>query len=141
MAPGGAESDLASRAELALCDCNRQIFKIHVSVSFAFVCIKPPLAFGQTQKRKQSVVLLSEKTSLIQPHFYSSQDLGRNVTILSSTHTYAKNHITFLLSFNYTSFGSLQACLRQNVILQKLLKRSSLSWYWNVYKHRAKRLP
>ena len=43
--------------------------------------------------------------------------------------------ITLLLSFN-TYFGILQACLQQNLIV----KRSSLSWYWNFHKHKARSL-
>ena len=64
---------------------------------------------------------------------------GCSVIILAGTHTAPYSYkITFLLSFDI-SFGSLFTIERD--IKKKLLKRSPLSWYWNGYNHKARRLP
>ena len=66
------------------------------------------------------------------------------MTTLASTHTgpYGLNSIqkNVLLSFN-TYLSSLKACLQKNVVLKRFLERSSLSWYWNVYKARRGEFP
>ena len=71
------------------------------------------------------------------------------MTILTITHTGSYGFktsykILFLLSFNtqlpvYRLVYN-QKRMRKRDIKKKLLKRSSLSWYWNIYQHKARRL-
>ena len=90
-------------------------------------------------------IFSSSVTDLSQADFVKSRAYlhsflqGRSVIILAGTNTDPYSYkITFLLSFDI-SFGSLFTI--ECDIKKNALKRSPLSWYWNAYKHKTRRLP